>query len=476
DFRALSLLDTGNSFKSLISREILEKHNIPYCPVNLSAYSVDLKLVQIIGKVELSFKFVGSNKEFKELFFVPNITSKIVNLGSEFLCSNKINLLLDQNQISIQGEIIPLHTEITDKIINEFHKIPEISGDFEQQLPEKPELPGLKLGANGSGRLRAQRFNCKLTDKTEIYPGGTTVTIKLEGADTDSLWYIAPNPSKLTSQNGIMLIEGVYQPKSDGTCLVNVVSSAHKKITLLAGVKIGHGFELDPLETCNNNNIIGEVKTNKDISGTTLHNRIKFIKEKLNLENNEMIKNQPEAKAKLIKIALDHFDIFSLNDSDIGNCDLLQYDINLTDDARPVKARNISLNPEYESKLKEQIEKWLDAGVISEGLSEWNSPIFAVRKKPAQPGGEGKLRFVIDFRMLNNYTRKVSWPLPLISDNLNRLGKGQIFSTLDLTAAYHAMSLTEKSKPYTAFTANGRQYIFHKLPFGLCNAHQFSVY
>ena len=469
-FHALSLLDTGNSFKSLISREILEKNNIPYCPVNLSAYSVDLKLVKIIGKVELFFKFVGSDKEFKELFFVPDITSKIVNLGSHFLCSNKINLLLDQNKLSVHGEIIPLHTDITEKTINEFHKIPEISGDFEQELPQKPDLPGLKLGANGSGELHAQRFICRLHEKTDIYPGGTIISVKLNGADTKPLWYISPNQSKMTSKNGIMLIEGVYQPKPDGTCLVNVVNSSHKKITLLAGVKVGQGFELDLLEPENNNNIIGEVKSKKEISGTDLHNRIKFIKDKLKLDDNVIIKNQPDVKAKLIKIALDHFDIFSLNESDIGNCDLLQYDIELTDEARPVKARNIPLNPEYENRLKEQIENWLSAGVISEGLSELNSPIFAVRKKPAQPGGEGKLRFVIDFRLLNNFTKRVSWPLPLISDNLNRLGKGQIFSTLDLTAAYHAMALTESCKPYTAFSANGRQYIFQKLPFGLCNA------
>lgn len=471
-FQALSLLDTGNSYKSLISKEILERNKIPYLPVNLSAYSVDLKIVRIIGKVELSFKFLGSDTKFKELFFVPEITSNIVNLGSQFLFTNKINLLLDRNLLSFRGENVNLNNGNTKKIINEVHKIPVFSSDLIQELPDKPDLPGINLGKNGSGELRAQRFNCRLSEKTDVYPGGTIISIKVAGADVNSLWYISPSQSKQTSGNGIMVLEGVYQPKSDGTCLVNIVSSAHKKITLLAGVKVGHGFELDSL-TCNN--IVGEI-TEKKISGTTLLKRIQFIKEKLHLEENEMLKGKPDIKSKLIKIALDHFDIFSLDDTDIGNCDLMKYDIELTDDAKPVKARNIPLNPEYESKLKEQLENWLAAGVVSEGLSEWNSPIFAVRKKPSKPGGEGKLRFVIDFRLLNNYTKKISWPLPLITDNLNRLGKGEIYSTLDLTAAYHAMSLTDSSKPYTAFTANGRQYVFNKLPFGLCNAPSVFCY
>ncbi len=38
---------------------------------------------------------------------------------------------------------------------------------------------------------------------------------------------------------------------------------------------------------------------------------------------------------------------------------------------------------------------------------------------------------------------KISWPLTLISDNLNRLGKGEIFSTMDLTQASHTMAFTE---------------------------------
>ncbi len=34
----IALLDTGNNYQSLISREILERNNISYCPVRLNAY------------------------------------------------------------------------------------------------------------------------------------------------------------------------------------------------------------------------------------------------------------------------------------------------------------------------------------------------------------------------------------------------------------------------------------------------------
>ena len=128
-----------------------------------------------------------------------------------------------------------------------------------------------------------------------------------------------------------MVLEGVYQPKADETCLVNVVSASHKKITLLAGVKVGQGFELAPVSASCNKNMIGELNYKK-LPADVLLKRIQFIKEKLQLNENEMIKEKPEIKTKLIKVALDHFDIFSMDDTDIGHCDLFKYDIELTNE------------------------------------------------------------------------------------------------------------------------------------------------
>ena len=356
-FHELSLLDTGNNFRNLISREILERNKISYLPVNLAAYSVDLKQVKIIGKVELTFRFAGSSHVFTEIFYVPEITSNIVNLGSQFMCNNKINLLLDRNLLAVRGELIPINNGLTKKTINEIHKIPILDGDLSQEMPEKPSLPGMQLGQHGSGELCAQRFNCEMEEKTDIYPGGTIISVTLAGADVNKLWYISPANSKQVTGNNIMLLEGVYQPKADGTCLVNVVSTATKRITLLKGVKVGQGFELEPVQACNKD-MIGEINYKK-LPASTVLKRIRFIKEKLQLDNNEMIKDRPDIKSKLIKVALDHFDIFSVNDTDIGNCDLFKYDIELTEDAKPCKSKNISLNPEYEERMKEQLEIWL---------------------------------------------------------------------------------------------------------------------
>jgi hypothetical protein len=126
------------------------------------------------------------------------------------------------------------------------------------------------------------------------------------------------------------------------------------------------------------NKTINELNKPEKLSGQKLHDRIQFIVQKLKLDENQMIKENPGLKPKIIKICLENFDIFSMNDSDIGDCKLMTYNIELIPGAKPVKARNISLNPEYDARLKEQLNKWLEAGIIEEGFSDWSSPIFAV--------------------------------------------------------------------------------------------------
>ena len=76
--------------------------------VKLSALSVDLKPVDIIGYVKLQFNFVGSDKLFEETFYIPENTSKLINLGSEFVKTNEINLLLDKQSFQLPGGSLSL--------------------------------------------------------------------------------------------------------------------------------------------------------------------------------------------------------------------------------------------------------------------------------------------------------------------------------------------------------------------------------
>ncbi|GFS49286.1 retrovirus-related Pol polyprotein from transposon 17.6 [Trichonephila clavipes] len=96
--------------------------------------------------------------------------------------------------------------------------------------------------------------------------------------------------------------------------------------------------------------------------------------------------------------------------------------------------------------------------VIEPSSSHWASPIVLVRKK-------GSTRFCVDYRRLNNVTKKDSYPLPSIDDTLDTLASNTWFSTLDLKSGYWQVELHPDNKEKTAFT-----WQFKVMPFGLCNA------
>ena len=107
----------------------------------------------------------------------------------------------------------------------------------------------------------------------------------------------------------------------------------------------------------------------------------------------------------------------------------------------------------------------LDLGAIRPSNSPWASAIVLVRKK------DGRLRFCIDLRRLNNRTVKDAYSLPKIESILDSLLGARIFSTLDLKAGYWQVEMAEECKAYTAFTCGPLGfYECDTMPFGATNA------
>src|SRR6267154_942659 len=76
----------------------------------------------------------------------------------------------------------------------------------------------------------------------------------------------------------------------------------------------------------------------------------------------------------------------------------------------------------------------------------------------------------VDYRGLNNLTRKDSYPLPRIADCLDALGKAKYFSTFDLRSGYFQIAMDEADRDKTSFLTRRGSYRFTAMPFGLCNA------
>ena len=106
----------------------------------------------------------------------------------------------------------------------------------------------------------------------------------------------------------------------------------------------------------------------------------------------------------------------------------------------------------------------LDRGVIEPCQSSWASPVVLVTKK------DGSTRFCMDYRKVNEVTRKDAYPLPRIDDTLNVLRGSQYFSTLDLYSGYWQVKMDSKDIDKTAFVTRQGLFRFTVMPFGLCNA------
>lgn len=105
-----------------------------------------------------------------------------------------------------------------------------------------------------------------------------------------------------------------------------------------------------------------------------------------------------------------------------------------------------------------------ELGVIEPSDSEWSSPIVIVPKK------DGSLRICIDFRKLNAMSFFDAYPMPRIEDLLERIGRANYITTLDICKGYWQVPLESQSCPLTAFRTPLGLFQFTVMPFGLHGA------
>lgn len=166
---------------------------------------------------------------------------------------------------------------------------------------------------------------------------------------------------------------------------------------------------------------------------------------------------------ELRKLFHDYVDVFSRDANDIGFTDKVSHRIVTTDDI-PIKHPDRRIPPNLIPEVKKVLNDWLVTGVIKESSSPFASQMVFVRKK------SGEVRICVDYRQLNNKTRKDAFPLPKIEECIDALKGAKYFCSLDLTQGYLQVKVHEDDQHKTAFRALGELYEFNRLPFGLCNS------
>ncbi|CAH8585581.1 unnamed protein product, partial [Dicrocoelium dendriticum] len=166
---------------------------------------------------------------------------------------------------------------------------------------------------------------------------------------------------------------------------------------------------------------------------------------------------------RLKDVLRNHSDAFAWRSTDLGRTNLVKHRID-TGDAIPIKIPPRRIPLHWQTELQKLIDDMIEKEVIRPSTSPWAAPVVLVKKK------DGGFRLCVDYRRLNEITRKDAFPLPRIDDLFDALGGSVYFSTLDLASGYWQVEVEESDRAKTAFVVPSGFYEFQTMPFGLSNA------
>ena len=140
--------------------------------------------------------------------------------------------------------------------------------------------------------------------------------------------------------------------------------------------------------------------------------------------------------------------------------------VHVRDNATPkfLKARTV---PFYYKKM---IEDALDKLVSDEMIepishSEWAVPIVPVLKE-----NKREVRLCGDFKVVNKQIHCDRYPLPKIEELLSVVGRGKVFSKIDLKNAYLQIPVDEQSRECLVINTHKGLFKYKRLPFGLSSS------
>ncbi|GJX22317.1 reverse transcriptase domain-containing protein [Tanacetum coccineum] len=192
-----------------------------------------------------------------------------------------------------------------------------------------------------------------------------------------------------------------------------------------------------------------------------------------------------DEKVRLLKVLKSHKHAIAWKISDIKGIDpqFCTHKILMEDDSKPAIQHQRRVNPKIHEVIKKEVIKLLDAGLIYPiSDSPWVSPVHCVPKKGGITIIENEdneliptrlvtgWRVCIDYRKLNDATRKDHFPLPFMDQMLERLAGNEYYCFLDGFSGYFQIPIDPQDQEKTTFTCPYGTFAYRRMPFGLCNA------
>jgi hypothetical protein len=127
--------------------------------------------------------------------------------------------------------------------------------------------------------------------------------------------------------------------------------------------------------------------------------------------------------------------------------------IPLKSNARPVKQRPYRLNPKYKEKVKIELDRMLEEGIIEPVKeSEWIIPMVV------QDKNTGDIGICVDLNKMNDGCLHDPFPTPITDEVLDNVGGQEVYSFIDGFLGYHQIRIAKEDRHKTTFATEWGSY------------------
>ena len=442
---SLALIDSGNLVVNAISEAFAKRlygmnvqdHLQPLKFTHIGTADKKGKL-QVLGvtKQPVTLRFGGSSVKFLTHPIVIKELSMDVNISGPFLAEKCIDQMHSKGALKVKGQLIPLI-------------------DYKSSKVKKAAVLAIK----------------ELEKKNEHYAYvANSVTIPANSAAYIVLRIPHVESQILMDGEGVIDVCEHFANKTvghpalsvavrsfgTGQCYTSVLNLNPEPIVISEGQLFG---TYNPGEVEKTPEELRLCSVTKPVSE---QEKLKWLEEEFKLREAPWLKGNPALYQEALQLLLEFYDLMGHGD-EYGKTTLIQHEIR-THDVPPIKMKGKPINPPMQELLREQMDVWRQQDVIEPSSSPWSAGLIPVAKK------NGKTRWVVDYRALNEVTLKDSYPLPNMEDNLSRLSHSRVFSAIDGAGAFHAISIRPEDREKTAFHTPWGLWQYKQMPFGLCNA------
>lgn len=228
-----------------------------------------------------------------------------------------------------------------------------------------------------------------------------------------------------------------------------------------------------------NKNFSFNLRENKDRSYNYVTNLNKSNNEIKNLRENENKDENKKSQFRLEHLNREEFEkvdgllkkyrkTFYQESENLSFTHKIKHKINTTHED-PIYVKSYRYPEIHREEVDKQIKEMLEQEIIRHSTSPYSAPIWVVPKKEDASGIQ-KWRIVVDYRKLNNITIDDKYPIPIMDEILDKLGRCMYFTTLDLTKGFYQIEVEPSDRHKTAFSTRNGHFEFLRMPFGLKNA------